>query len=415
MCDILFSCFFVPRIKKSAARIISITIFNILFVILVLSSSENIYLKEFSAALLYSVVFYFLYNTGYIKVFIASIAYVAITLCVETPLYIYLPIIIGSEKLETISNNYFALTIIGFLVKFCILTVVIMVCRLFGRKGYLKLLVTRDWLTFLCMPLLSICILISLIYSDANSISVLISIVLLFVNVFFYSYLQENGLQNKRKQELLALEEHNKQQIKAFEDICSIYEEQRKQIHEFKNQINFIYGLIRKEDIKTLDNYVSEIKTDIDSEYQYIETGNSVINILINQSIKKALAKHIAILPDIKINSKILIDDHDLVIILSNLLNNAIEHCETLVNSNKIISFILESTPNHIFILCANPIESTIIVENNLVMTTKSNIYEHGCGLKNILQTVSKYNGDVSISTDDNKFKYLIIINYGES
>ena len=66
-------------------------------------------------------------------------------------------------------------------------------------------------------------------------------------------------------------------------------------------------------------------------------------------------------------------------------------------------------------IVCTNPIETTIIVENNLIRTTKNNYAEHGFGLKNINRMVDKYDGDISISTDDNKFKYVIMIQYKEN
>ena len=245
--------------------------------------------------------------------------------------------------------------------------------------------------------------------------SFFLSVFLLLFNVFFYSYPQENGLYNKRKQELLVLEERNRSELQSFKDIGSLYDEQRLRIHEFKNQINFINGLIDKQDYDTLRTYVGKIKSDIDSEEKLIETGNSVINILINQSIRKASQKHIYITPNINIMQDIQLEDNDLVIIISNLINNAIEHCDTLKKSNKIINFKLESTDDHLLIVCTNPIETTIIVENNLIRTTKNNYAEHGFGLKNINRMVDKYDGDISISTDDNKFKYVIMIQYKEN
>ena len=289
------------------------------------------------------------------------------------------------------------------------------ISRIFGKKGYLKFLNIKDWFSFLCLPIISAFLLLVLVYSDVQYFSVCISVFLLLFNVFFYSYLQENGLYNKRKQELLVLEERNRSELQSFKDIGSLYDEQRLRIHEFKNQINFINGLIDKQDYDTLRTYVGKIKSDIDSEEKLIETGNSVINILINQSIRKASQKHIYITPNINIMQDIQLEDNDLVIIISNLINNAIEHCDTLKKSNKIINFKLESTDDHLLIVCTNPIETTIIVENNLIRTTKNNYAEHGFGLKNINRMVDKYDGDISISTDDNKFKYVIMIQYKEN
>lgn len=410
LCNILFSCFFIPRNKKSYFNFLIIAAYSFLSTFLALSHIEEALLKLSLSILLFSILFFILYKAKPVNVLIAATAYVALCTCVEMPFYVFFPYVISEERLDIISENYFMLTIFGLAVKLFDFIIILIINRLYGKKGYLKFLNLKDWGTYFCLPLFSMLILISMVFYDISYFSIIIAIVLLFFNIFLFSNLQTNGLYNKKLLDIIALEEHSKAQLRAFDDIENMYEDQRHQIHEFKNQINFINGLVNKNDMDTLRNYVDEIKSNIDFESNSIETGNSVINILINQAIKKASHKNISIMPDIVITDKINIEDNDLVIILSNLLNNAYEHCETLTHSNKLITFKLENTSNHLLIVCVNPIESQIVVEDNLITTTKGDILKHGYGLKNILKTVQKYNGDVSITTDENKFKYVILI-----
>lgn len=413
-CKILLDCFFNTRKKNYFFNLVVILFYNV-FIVAMSINCKNYFLKFCCIVVLYSIIYCVIYDAAVYKVVIASTAYCALSICIETPFYIIFPYIVGPDRLKIISDSYFLLTIVGLIVESFDLLFVLIISRIFGKKGYLKFLNIKDWFSFLCLPIISAFLLLVLVYSDVQYFSVCISVFLLLFNVFFYSYLQENGLYNKRKQELLVLEERNRSELQSFKDIGSLYDEQRLRIHEFKNQINFINGLIDKQDYDTLRTYVGKIKSDIDSEEKLIETGNSVINILINQSIRKASQKHIYITPNINIMQDIQLEDNDLVIIISNLINNAIEHCDTLKKSNKIINFKLESTDDHLLIVCTNPIETTIIVENNLIRTTKNNYAEHGFGLKNINRMVDKYDGDISISTDDNKFKYVIMIQYKEN
>lgn len=408
-CKILFNIFF--KYRKKLLKI------NWLFVFILAASStvlsltcKNTYIRVSIYALLISFIYYAIYNTNILKSFICSTGYIGITICVEVPFYIILQKITEQNASNGISEDYISSTIFGLLVKFTVFIVILLINRLFGKKEYLQNLNKRNWLSFLCLPLVSTAVLLVLIFGKRNDYPIFIAMFLLLFNVLIYAYLQENGFQNKRKQELLLLEEHTKVQLQTFKDIGSIYNEQRARIHEFKNQINFIYGIIEKEDYSTLNSYVSKLKEQINLETPSIETGNSVINILINQSIKRASLKQISFFPNVHIENNLLIEDNDMVIIVSNLLNNAIEHCETLKVSKKIITFKINNTNHQLLIACSNPIERNIAIENNLIKTTKNNHFEHGLGLKNILRIVEKYNGDVSITTNDNKFKYVIMI-----
>ena len=50
-----------------------------------------------------------------------------------------------------------------------------------------------------------------------------------------------------------------------------------------------------------------------------------------------------------------------------------------------------------------------INIKNNNFITSKKEKTMHGIGLKNIKDTVYKYNGDISIDFDDDKFLIKII------
>ncbi|MGN0160582.1 MAG: GHKL domain-containing protein [Lachnospiraceae bacterium] len=215
---------------------------------------------------------------------------------------------------------------------------------------------------------------------------------------------------NRRKKELQQLEERTALQLETFKDIRSIYNEQQSQIHEFKNYISFIKGLVIEQDYSTLLKYTDSLNERLNLDSSRIKTGNPIIDILLNQTVKKANDNNISLLTNVHIEDPLLIDDNDIIIIISNLLNNALEHCKKLTETNKIINFKLSNDSEQLLIICTNPTESEIKVENNLIETTKKNSLGHGLGLKNIQQIVEKYKGETVISVENNSFKFMIMI-----
>lgn len=108
--------------------------------------------------------------------------------------------------------------------------------------------------------------------------------------------------------------------------------------------------------------------------------------------------------------SEIRLSDEDIVVILSNLLNNAIEACE-ICQKEKVIQlkFVLEE--EFMVLSVKNTYEHEIICKDGQIQTSKrDDAEEHGIGIKNIKETVEKYDGRCVIKHDENEFNFSIII-----
>lgn len=99
-------------------------------------------------------------------------------------------------------------------------------------------------------------------------------------------------------------------------------------------------------------------------------------------------------------------DKADLVIILSNLFNNAIEACE-LLSENKTIEIKIKSINDLLFISFANPVcKSTIDTSK----TNKHNKFKHGYGIQNIRRVVDSYNGNTNIDISDGIYTISVML-----
>ena len=129
-----------------------------------------------------------------------------------------------------------------------------------------------------------------------------------------------------------------------------------------------------------------------------------------NTKYQEALSKDIVFVFKINDLSEIAIQDEDVVTILSNLLNNAIEACEQCEN-DKIIKIKLVKEDDFTIIAVKNTYNGTLQYENNEIKTTKKeNEEEHGVGIKNIIKVIEQYDGSYVIESNHMEFAFSIMI-----
>lgn len=108
--------------------------------------------------------------------------------------------------------------------------------------------------------------------------------------------------------------------------------------------------------------------------------------------------------------SELKIEDEDVVTILANLLNNAIEACETC-EDKKAIKFKFVKEDDMIIIAVKNSFNYDVVYENGEIKSTKtSSVDEHGVGIKNVLKIIEKYGGAYVIEDKNKEFFFSIII-----
>lgn len=120
--------------------------------------------------------------------------------------------------------------------------------------------------------------------------------------------------------------------------------------------------------------------------------------------------KNIAFIFKINDLSKINIRDEDIVVILSNLLNNAIEACEKCIDK-KVIKMKFVKEGNKVIISVRNTYNGEIMIQDGEIQTSKrQEENEHGIGIGNIMDVITKYGGSHVIQNDKNEFYFSIII-----
>ncbi|CUP17785.1 GHKL domain-containing protein [Clostridium baratii] len=214
-------------------------------------------------------------------------------------------------------------------------------------------------------------------------------------------------------------EKHKLQMENNFRPILEDYiHKLRANEHEYKNHLNAIYSIIQVSDEK-------EIKSNINKYIGNIKENNHLNNLLyVDNTILKAILyskmslaeeKGIDIKYDITSNlEEIDLDDMDLVVVLSNLLNNAIEGVEGSENPwiNVVISELNNKDEKEYIIRVSNSVNDINQIDlssiTNKGTTTKGE--NRGYGLYNVKKLIKKVNGNILIEMEKDSIIIEVII-----
>lgn len=192
----------------------------------------------------------------------------------------------------------------------------------------------------------------------------------------------------------IILENHVIDSSSYYKSIIHKDELVRKYRHDIKNLIEVLKELIEEKQYKKALSFIGELQEKNNECLIGIETGNIVADSIINLKVEKAHEKKI----DVKYNGLIpvkTITDSDLVIMISNILDNAIEACEKVDEEKTIIINSIVQNDMWIFIVKNTSLPKNII--DNHLSTCKKNNNEHGYGLNSIECIANKYNGQMKI------------------
>ena len=122
--------------------------------------------------------------------------------------------------------------------------------------------------------------------------------------------------------------ERVKNETEMYRSISENYDKQRKREHEYQNHMQVISDLLKNKKYQELERFIDESNSDTAGKIDKIDTNHVIVNSILNTKYREAREKKIVFVVKVNDLSTLKIKDEDIVLILSNLLNNAIEACE---------------------------------------------------------------------------------------
>lgn len=166
----------------------------------------------------------------------------------------------------------------------------------------------------------------------------------------------------------------------------------------------------KKENYDALEKFVDKISGQLNKELNFISTNHVIVDAVLNTKYQETKEKNIVFVFKINDLSSLNISDEDVVVILSNLLNNAIEACEKC-KENKVIKLKFVIEDDNVIISVKNTCDSDILYKDGEIQTTKEeNPEEHGIGIENIVEIITKYGGNYIIQNDEQEFYFSTML-----
>lgn len=261
------------------------------------------------------------------------------------------------------------------------------------------------WLSIFLIPLGSLYIIL-VIFQENNmkSNQVIISlIVLLFVNfIAFYLY-EELSYTYKQKTESLLLKQQNQYYIKQFDLIEDSLEKIKAVRHDMRNHLSTIEVYINNDEKTKALDYISKMYEVSKLDRKLAFSGNMEIDSILNFKLQEAELYNIKVLLELRVPTKLRCSTFDLVVIMGNILDNAIQ-ATCKLDSERRISIQMIYNKSILIINVSNTFDGKVLYNGYNIATSHVDKENHGLGLNNTKAILKKYNGTINISYSKNEF-----------
>ena len=212
----------------------------------------------------------------------------------------------------------------------------------------------------------------------------------------------------ERKQNV-ALQHQFETQLEKTQVLLEAQTAQRKQTHDFKHQLSVLGGLLQEENLAAARQYLAEISETGQLDALAVHSNNPVVDAILNQ--KYAQACELGIQVDFAINdlAEFPLSNKETVVVLSNLLDNAIEACKTQ-KGTRLIRVKIQCSEEKTILSVMNTIDKAPVMENGLPVTTKADPLAHGYGLQNIVSILADHGACPAILCQDGWFQFSTVL-----
>lgn len=413
-CKIFYETFGKIR-YKGWINIIQLVLLLVGICFLSYSFSESLVIRQIAIILMASILMLWHVEISLKKSLVLAILFDALLLALDYLVYLFSRWIPLNSDLPG-QQYVIGRNLVYLLGKIILFFLILVIRKKFGKKS-MEMMLDTEWLRFLFFPVFTIAV-ISVMLSvfehvqtveQANLLAI-IAFGMVGMNIVVFYLINDIVEREMKMHENRVFQIQAKNQLEMYRSISENFDYQKRKTHEYKNQISCIESLLGKKQYSKLEEYVKKIDSSLNSEPDAINTNNIIVNAILNTKYQEADAKGIVFVFRVNDLAGIRIEDEDVVTILANLLNNAIEACE-VCEDKKVIKFKFVKEDDRIIIAVKNTYKYDVVYEDGEIKSTKtSNIEEHGVGIRNVIKIIEEYGGSYVIEDKNKEFYFSIII-----
>lgn len=230
------------------------------------------------------------------------------------------------------------------------------------------------------------------LYMASGILSIIILVFSVLLHIFF---IQRNRLREDDLFKKKCIEE----QAAQYALITQKNEQLQRFRHDQQAYVLALKGIIQSGDTRQLYEYVEDIAQKVKA-FDYISTGNTVGDAIINAQAEHAEAADITFQVAGRFPEYMRVSDADLAVLLSNAVKNACEAAEQC-ESPRSVEIMIRSYKKKLFLEIRNTAVSIPVMQKGSLITTKEDKQSHGIGTRNMADIVAKYDGKLLWEYDE--------------
>lgn len=193
-----------------------------------------------------------------------------------------------------------------------------------------------------------------------------------------------------------------------FEIISKSQQNLTSLMHDFKKHLRLINGYIQADELQSAVSYINRLDVELDVPKEIVHSDNKEIDCILNYLLGQAELLGCKIEAEVKVPERQFMPSFDLNILLSNLLENALDALKK--TSTRKLQIFIRYEKRVLNISIYNSFDGYVKKKNDSFLTTKPDANMHGYGLHNIQSIVNKYEGVSSFQYSEDMFYVDIVL-----
>lgn len=234
---------------------------------------------------------------------------------------------------------------------------------------------------------------------------VLFAVLLLLANAGVIFLLSSLDRASAAEKELALLNRSRELQTESYRALEKSYRAQRAATHEFKHQLQTIDELLSAGHTDEAVDYVRKLQGGSSTRLFAANSGSTIVDAILNEKYQRARRRAIDVRYQLSDLSGLVIQTDALVVLLSNLLDNAIEGCER-ASGDRVLECSLVLTDS--LLLSVRNTAPFVRIVDGRIETTKEPRAEHGFGLPAVERIVSQLHGEFALDYTEPWFQAVV-------
>lgn len=277
--------------------------------------------------------------------------------------------------------------------------------------------IQKKWLALLLLyPAVSLTVMITIfttytLEDDLPAGAFFLCAILGLTNIANVYLVRNMELSSQKEQEMLLVNQQMEIQTQGILELEKQYKVQRQATHEHQRHLQTIHDLISTDRVKAAQEYIEELRGQQATRLCAINCHHPIVDAVLNHKYQIAQERSIEMQIQINDLANVTLSADELVVLLSNLLDNAIEACEKVTEKRTIHCRIL--LKDNLFISVRNT-SLPVVITTGTIQTSKTKKKEHGFGLIGIRHVLDRNQAEYTYQYEDGWFQFVAEIPLGE-